>query len=199
MKNYEEKVLNIMNSAKDNIIEQLNTAYKNGYEDAKSELVKKAYKDGYENAKSELGKKVADIAHDERDRAYQKGLEEAWETAKKIITIYKRPELLNMGFKCDGNDYNFSIIVEDYTASEAIAKIKEYEEQQKQFVVGDEVYSDAFDDKGIITHITADKVSCVCIICNGSTMMKVGTNGLHKTGRTFPQIAEVLREMRGEK
>jgi hypothetical protein len=89
-------------------------------------------------------------------------------------------------------------ILQNFTASEAIANIKEYEEQQKQFAVGDEVYSDAFDDKGIITHITTDKVACVCIICNGYTMMKVGTDGLHKTGRHFDAIAEVLAEMRGE-
>jgi len=70
--------------------------------------------------------------------------------------------------------------------------------QDAEIKVGDEVYSDAFDDKGIVTHITADKVACVCIICNGSTMMKVGTNGLHKTGRHFDAIAEVLAELRGE-
>ena len=75
---------------------------------------------------------------------------------------------------------------------EAEQKRKEEEEEIK---VGDEVYSDAFDDKGIVTHITADKVNCVCIICNGSTMMKVGAHGLHKTGRTVPQIAEVFEQM----
>jgi len=74
---------------------------------------------------------------------------------------------------------------------------KQEQKQDAEIKVGDEVYSDAFDDKGIVTHITADKVACVCIICNGSTMMKVGTIGLHKTGRHFPQIAEVLAELRG--
>lgn len=179
MKDYEEKVINIMDSAKDNIRTQLDKAYKSGYEDAKSEL----------------GKRVINLAHEESDRAYQQGLDDAWEAAKKIAL----GEGLSMQALAQIFDTtSFSRILRENTVSEVIAKINEYEEQQEKFAVGDEVYSDAFDDKGIITHITADKVSCVCIICNGSKMMKVGTNGLHKTGRTFPQIAEVLKEMRGE-
>lgn len=127
-------------------------------------------------------------------KAYDKGLSDAWDAAKKI-------------FDMDGDtivevfdDYSPYNVTQKCTAAEAIAKIKAYEDKQKQdaeIKVGDEVYSDAFDDKGIVTHITNDKVSCVCIICNGFTMMKVGLCGLHKTGRHFPQIAEVLAELRG--
>lgn len=179
MKDYEEKVINIMDSAKDNIRTQFDKAYKSGYEDAKSEL----------------GKNAIDLAHEESDRAYQQGLEDAWEAARKITKM----NLFVMG-EIFGTVVS-SQIAENNTAQEVISKIKEYEEKQKQdteIQVGDEVYSDAFDDKGIVTHITADKVACVCIICNGFTMMKVGTNGLHKTGRHFDAIAEVLAEMRGE-
>lgn len=166
MKDYEE----IINSAKYNIAIQIERAYQQGYED---------------------GKKENCDCKDNMEDEYSRGLNEAWETARKIakLGIDEQKRL----FGCFG----IYFISHEVSASEAIAKIKEYEEQQKQFAVGDEVYSDAFDDKGIITHITTDKVSCVCIICNGSTMMKVGTNGLHKTGRTFPKIAEVLAEMRG--
>ena len=158
----------------------------------------KGYQQGYADAKSELGQNAIDLAHEESNRAYQQGLEDAWEFIQKLLKDvcdggYTIPLLQNALGYC-----NIFDIVRHYGISEAIAKIKEYEDKQKQFAVGDEVYSDAFDDKGIITHITDDKVSCVCIICNGSTMMKVGTNGLHKTGRHFDAIAEVLAEMRGE-
>lgn len=180
MKDYEEKVINIMDSAKDNIRTQLDKAYKSGYEDAKSEL----------------GKKVINLAHEESDCAYHQGLEDAWKITSKImqIPIQERSKL----FGVSPNNACFVDISSKYSVSEAIEKWKAWKEKQDEIKVGDEVYSDAFDDKGIITHITTDKVSCVCIICNGWTMMRVGTNGLHKTGRTFPQIAEVLREMRGE-
>lgn len=175
MKDYEEFISETIENATDNIRTQLNRAYMYGHEQ---------------------GKKVScNYRKEDMESEYNRGLNEAWEAARKIIlndSLSWRKLIQIFGTA------SLERIMKRNTASEAISKIKEYEEQQKQFAVGDEVYSDAFDDKGIITHITTDKVSCVCIICNGSTMMKVGTNGLHKTGRTFPKIAEVLAEMRGE-
>ena len=161
------------------------------------ERMKRCYDFGYEDGKADTP--FTDTKEAE-DKAYNRGLNDAWEVIKKITkddsvggySIEMMQELFGQTCVYD--------ITHNYTPEEAIAKIREYEDKQKQdakIKVGDEVYSDAFDDKGIVTHITADKVACVCIICNGSTMMKVGVNGLHKTGRHFPQIAEVLEELRG--
>lgn len=149
----------------------------------------KGYKAGYVDGKDEAYKNPVPTQD-----AYNDGLRDAWECARKIAIINNgiSDEQLTEIF---GTDDTLKIF-DQFSASEAIAKIKEYKEKQKQFAVGDEVYSDAFDDKGIITYITADKISCVCIICSGSTMMKVGTIGLHKTGRHFPQIAKVLEQMK---
>jgi len=170
-------------------------AYKQGHKRGYAEGYEIGKQDGYEDGKADTP------FTDTEEKAYNRGLNDAWEVIKKITkddsvcgySIEMMQELF--GWTCVYD------ITHNYTPEEAIAKIKAYEEQQKQdaeIKVGDEVYSDAFDDKGIVTHITADKVACVCIICNGSTMMKVGTIGLHKTGRHFPQIAEVLKELRGE-
>lgn len=180
--NYASKINNIMDKAKEDVRTQIDRAYQQGYADAKSEL----------------GQNAIDLAHEESDRAYQQGLEDAWEAARKLALSSSEGglDIETVAEIFDGLTYY--TVLKDVSALEAISKIKEYEEKQEQFAVGDEVYSDAFDDKGIITHITADKVACVCIICNGSTMMKVGTNGLHKTGRHFDAISEILAEMRGE-
>lgn len=155
--------------------------------DGGEKIYRKGYVDGINAVMNESEKK-----HNS-DLDYKDGLEdgrmEAWECAKKIYKM-TASEIITVFGGCS----NWV----DYSVDEAIAKIKEYEEQQEQFAVGDEVYSDAFDNKGIVTHITADKVACVCIICNGSTMMKVGLCGLRKTGRHFPQIIEVLEQMKGE-
>ena len=156
-----------------------------------TELFENGYDQGYED-----GKKSSCDCKDNIECEYIRGLNDAWEATRKLfrMSVDDRSEL----FEMKSPYFDFSV-------QEVLNKIKEHEnkqeheEQQKQFAVGDEVYSDAFEDKGIITHITADKVSCVCIICNGSTMMKVGTNGLHKTGKHFDQIAEILAEMRGER
>ena len=154
------------------------------------ERMKRCYDFGYEDGKADTP--FTDTKEAE-NKAYNRGLNEAWEAAGKLYKISS--DDFSKLFEMKSPYFDFSI-------QEVLAKIKEYEDKQKQdaeIKVGDEVYSDAFDDKGIVTHITADKVACVCIICNGSTMMKVGTIGLHKTGRHFDQIAEVLAEMRGEK
>jgi len=152
------------------------------------------HKQGYEDGKADTPFTDTEEAE---EKAYNRGLNDMWEVIKKVMENEdKGGYSIKMLRKLFGS-YDVYNITHNYTPEEALAKIKEYEDKQEQFAVGDEVYSDAFDDKGIITHITADKVSCVCIICNGSTMMKVGTNGLHKTGRHFPEIAEVLAELRG--
>jgi len=182
MKDFEQKICDVMNSTRNELIFQLNKAYDKGYKDGKAD-------------------KPCIDTEEAEEKAYNRGLNDAWDAARKIHDGQIPYEAF--GLDKTGNGFTYASPLnwgETITAKEAIAKIKEYEEQQKQdaeIKVGDEVYSDAFDDKGIVTHITADKVACVCIICNGSTMMKVGVNGLHKTGRHFPQIAEVLAEMRG--
>ncbi len=63
---------------------------------------------------------------------------------------------------------------------------------------GDEVYSDAIRKKAIVTYITDDG-NYIAITSNGSLMIKEGLHRLHKTGRHFDQIAEVLTGNGGDK
>lgn len=156
----------------------------------------KGYQQGYADAKSELGKNAINLAHEESDRAYQQGLEDAWEAAKKLVlqpnegglsfeTIYKifdKPEFL---------------VLENVSASEAISKIKEYEEQQKQdaIQVGDEVKT-KIGNKGVV--IAACEDGTLCVWFSGNHVQMYPVKDLSKIGRHFPQIAEVLAEMRGE-
>lgn len=59
---------------------------------------------------------------------YEAGLEDAWECARKILFDESLPRdiLTDLGVN------TFCGIIQDYTASEAIAKIKEYEEKKEQ-------------------------------------------------------------------
>ena len=52
-----------------------------------TELFENGYEQGYADAKSELGQKAIDLAHEESDRAYQQGLDDAREEAK---TYFKK-------------------------------------------------------------------------------------------------------------
>jgi len=180
-KDYEQLATNIMMTALGGVKAQIRKAYDKGYKDGKADT---PFTD----------------TEEAEEKAYNRGLNDAWECARKLVHPRLGGYTEEQKQRIFGEYVSSDSILQNFSASEAITKIKEYEDKQKQdakIKVGDEVYSDAFDDKGIVTHITADKVACVCIICNGSTMMKVGTIGLHKTGRHFPQIAEVLAELRG--
>ena len=93
--------------------------------------------------------------------AYKKGLNDAWECIKKLVfdkndgglTFTEIAEIF------DGERLSAEIL-ESYSASEAIAKIKEYEEKQNQadneIKVGDEVVDGKVfnSGKGIVTFVS---------------------------------------------
>lgn len=154
---------------------------------------KKGYAEGYADGKADTP--FTDTEEAEK-RAYEKGLNESWECARKMCCM--KPEERLLAFDVSGNHL---AILSDLTAPKAIEKLKAFEQKQKckqtkdaEIKVGDEVYSDDFDDNGIVSHITEDG-NCVAIISSGSSMMKVNIHNLYKTGRHFPQIAEVLKQM----
>ena len=130
--------------------------------------------------------------HEATTLEYQQGLNDAWETINKIASIpyAKRSEIF------DGQQDILSI-VQKFSPSEVIAKLKAYEEQQKadsEIKVGDEIESDD------------GKRACVLYPNNGgSQTFAVIASGkpewwsqvaFHKTGRHFPQIAELLKAMK---
>ena len=93
-------------------------------------------------------------------------------------------------------------ITHNYTPEEAIAKIKEYEDKQKQdakIKVGDEVITNYKDHAVAVrdTYYIGEDREPFTLIWFGTHMSSCPVNELTKTGRTFPQIAEVLKEMRG--
>lgn len=116
-------------------------------------------------------------------KTYEDGLNEAWEAARKVLCDSECLVKLEDIF----DDHTLDGIFNTYTASEAIAKIKEYEEIK----VGDEV-----------VNVTGKK-SVVVRVC-GSVITLVESNGVtgrwekedfKKTGRHFSQIEEVLKQM----
>lgn len=140
-------------------------------------------------------------ANTNNTRDYEKGLHDAWKCARKIFAPVNKGGLsgrdVNLIFNNMEAPYN---IFDNYSASEAIAKIKEYEENQKQsndeIKVGDEIYSLDKNYKSVVTAIfdTCRGVTAVYFTQNGKLAGDLLEN-LHKTGRHFPQIAEVLKQM----
>lgn len=101
-------------------------------------ILTEIYKRGYEEGRCKGYKNRCIEEEFQNTNKYECGLNEAWEAAKKIVCTegYKWTELENMF-----NSRTLSKIFNTYTASEAIEKIKEYEEEQKEpvFKVGDRV------------------------------------------------------------
>ena len=79
----------------------------------------KGYKQGYMDGKDEAYKNPVPTQD-----AYQRGLDDAWEAARIIYGMNKDTRLVTTAF------VHYETVFDNYSASEAIAKIKEYEEKQ---------------------------------------------------------------------
>lgn len=119
--------------------------YKEEIINALADVCKRARKEGYEEG-LKRGEDIeqANAAETKKEVAkqnYERGLNDAWECARKIGKV-NWLTLKQIGFEIKDKEKNPSWdVVMEYSASEAITKIKEYEEKQTddKIKVGDEV------------------------------------------------------------
>ena len=116
-----------------------------------------------------------------QDEAYQRGLEDAWEAARRICA----------GEFCGKIDTG-SIL--NMTAQQAIDKIKAYEDKRSDRIeVGDEVI-DKDGDTTIVTNIHERLFDGLC--SDGSTMSDLFLEDVRKTGRHYDHIGKLLEAIR---
>ena len=109
-------------------LEKLNSDYINEHF---GELQDEAYQKGINDGSLDVKLRVKG--------SYQRGLEDAWEAARKIIHM-PEGDLLNIFTECYSAVCTALQVLLKYDASEAIAKLKAYEDKQKDHIeVGDEV------------------------------------------------------------
>lgn len=161
-------------------------------------IISCVYSHGYEDGIKD-GKESVQI---DETAAYKAGLEAAWRLAR---------ELPKLGFnkarkEIFGEKYGLSIdIIKAFSVTEVADKIKEYEEKQKsaedaEIKVGDEViYHDGGAHDGLIGVVIGVEKDWreVKFKCSWSCV-GVHKDSLTRTGRNFPQIEEVLEQMKGE-
>lgn len=153
------------------------------------QVMEDAFKNGYDTACKDIDVKSKTNA------AYRKGLEDAWDAARKIVLSREDGGLFGYEerkavFGC-GN----YMALKTFLAPEAIKKIRQYEQEQKDFKVGDEVISDE-DIKGV----TVDMDDYLLHVLDENGVIQAWPiEDAVKTGRYFPEIAEVLRKMQEEK
>ena len=174
-----EQTVGLCREAMTNIRNAYDRGYKQGYKDGKTDVV---------------------------TTSYEKGLNDAWEAARKIMLSKSNGGLgYEVVLKIFQQAYitgteHFDILRER-SASEAIAKIKEYEEQAKEeeeegFKVGDEVTSDV--QRFIVLGIDAGGWYHLWCLDNGLTYDTICSKDLRKTGRSFPDLVELFKQMKGE-
>ena len=89
--------------------------------------VKDVYNQGYSDGLAD-GNINSGLLADRVREAYNNGLDDAWECARKILFDSSLPRDILTELGAD----SFSGVIHKCSASEAIEKIKEYEEQKKQ-------------------------------------------------------------------
>ena len=132
-----------------------------------------------------------------RKEAYEEGLSDAWEAARKICTNWVLPDsVLSEIF---GMDKTIDDIMKENMASEVIAKIRAYEqEKEAQIQVGDEVIPRETEyDTMIVTRLWKDDYDSDCIDAIGfdGRISSFLVSRVSKTGKHC-EIAEVLQKMK---
>lgn len=159
----------------------------------------RGYNKGYNNRKIE--------EEFEKSNDYEQGLNDAWELTRKLIIsdydgAYSAKDMRDI-WKHGG----FLSILKDFTAQQALEKLKKYEEQKKEKIekaeihVGDEIYSELTNCKAVVQRIdTWNRYQC--FDNKGSQFVideQIFNECWVKTGKNYPQIIEILKQMKGDK
>ena len=175
--------------------------YEKGYKTAKvqcniqaekdlREVGERHYQKGYQDATVKISSDEQAIA----EEAYQRGLNDAWEVARKIYDISQEDRLEIFP---EASTFVVADICDRYSASEAIDKIRQYEQgKEEQIQVGDEVILDG--RKYVVLVVDEDGIPEKLLEPDGCTLTLTTDVKLPKTGRHYPQIAEVLAKMKEE-
>ena len=137
------------------------------------------------------------------NKSFEDGLKASWEAARKI---HRMPEgdILDLFPDCYASVCTAAQAILKYDASEAIAKIKEYEDGKQEIKVGDEVgYYGVADEHGNVCYsgvvLEIRKDDYLVMEKDGKTYQLKKKLVMSKTGRHFTEIAAVLQKMRGER
>jgi hypothetical protein len=131
-----------------------------------------------------------------QDEAYQRGLEDAWEAARKIALMDTETSENVTGY------FGLFRIMENLTPMQAIAKLKAYEEKQKYSIeVGDEV--EWAGDKYVVTYLnydieTSEITDYDLLAYDGSVVDHVKKCAFTKTGKHY-DIQSILEAMRNDR
>ena len=145
------------------------------------EHIRRVYNKGYDDGLKDKPSAIYE--------KYKQGLNDAWDFARKICDIQNAQKIKEI-FGADAN-----YVLWNVSASEAIAKIKAWEEKKHEIKVGDEILCSGTDDKAVVTKVIhgleGDLYRCV----HSDGDLSTETSESKPTGRFFPEIAELFEKM----
>lgn len=163
-------------------------------EQVREESYQRGYSAGKVDAYDEDAKKITKWIK-KSEEAYQNGMDAAWEAARKILKYRSKGGCLEVLTDVFSNADGWWDIINKYTASEATAKIWQYEQEKKEIKVGDEI-TDGFTTV-IVTKITdrsdGSKIY-QAILPDGEVFEDF--DHCRKTGRHFAEIVEALEKLK---
>ena len=127
--------------------------------------------------------------------AYQRGLDDAWEMARKIVLSVNEGGLSVQNLSKLFGTYASRYALKKYSASEAIEKLKAYEEKQKaddEIEVGDEVI---YIEHRFIVFATETEECYASLFDVNGRHASASQKDCKKTGRHF-DIDKILEEMK---
>ena len=128
-----------------------------------------------------------------QDEAYNKGLEDAWKLAKKIVV---NTDNGGMSLSEIQNVFNYSsshTVLRIFTPQEALAKLEAYEKEQEEIKVGDVVTDLNNVTKGVV--LAKDEKRCLILFGDGSSDRHEIKNMI-KTGKHI-DIQSMLQQIGG--
>lgn len=139
------------------------------------------------------------------DEAYQEGLNDAWECFKKLVYPTKDGGLSTDDLREIFGTLSLGQVVRAYSPSEAIKKINDWGEKQKQkddgIRVGDEVFILGNKNfRGVVTNFSVDEYDGLLfnVLIETGKKYLYKLNDITKTGKHYDAIEEVLKELRGD-
>lgn len=126
------------------------------------------------------------------EKAYNKGLNDAWELAKKIALYPENGGLSREKMLEIFNNASSVSILTTAIPQEVLAKIEAYKKEQAEIKVGDVVSHDGL--KGVVTRITDDCIYTISYIGTTPRYSATESKKLTKTGKRI-DISAILAEI----
>ena len=166
-----------------------------GMKKQEQELIEQAYNRGYRAGYSKAENDYHANTEKDRQSSYELGLNMAWEAVCKILRMSEKEYSSLFDTDCTNSYYRIGKLL-SMSVSEAIKLVGEYEQknqnEQEEIHVGDEVYAEDKEIKYVVTGISEE--SAHLVDCKGNFAW-TKTYVLHKTGKHFNEIENVLKKM----